>query len=60
MNAPDPINRYTRAVRAALAPLPLPVPSMLRQQRLCRIRLHAITREIGQRYAREAALGAER
>jgi hypothetical protein len=29
----------------------------LRQRRECRIRLHKLTVEIGQRYAREAAAG---
>jgi len=45
-----------------LRPLPQPItlPSMLRQQRLCRIQLHRITVEIGQRYAREATPGSER
>lgn len=57
MNTP---NRYTPAVRASLAPLPAPLPSMLRFQRLCRIELRKLTNEIGQRYAREAAQGAER
>jgi len=54
MNTP---NRYTPAVRAALAPLPASLPSMLRERRLCRIELRKITVEIGQRYAREAAVG---
>ena len=54
MNTP---NRYTPAVRAALAPLPLPMPSMLRFQRLCRIELHKLTREIARRYAADAAAG---
>ncbi len=57
MTAP---NRYTPAVRAALAPLPPPLPSMLRFQRLCRIELRRITVEIGQRYAREATSGSDR
>ncbi len=56
MNAPDPINRYTRAVRLALQPLPV-LPSMLRQQRLCRIALAAVTRDIARRYAMEQAAG---
>jgi hypothetical protein len=51
MNTP---NRYP-AVRAALAPLPM--PSMLRFQRLCRIELHKLTREIARRYAAEQAAG---
>ena len=61
MNAPEPINRYSRTVQLALQPLPVvvPVPSMLRERRWCRIELHKITVEIGQRYAREAAEGAE-
>jgi hypothetical protein len=59
MNAPDPINRYTRAVQLALQPLPV-LPSMLRQRRICRIQLRHLTNAVGQRYAREAALGAER
>ncbi len=60
MNAPEPINRYTPAVRAALAPLPLPLPSMLRQQRECRIALAGITRDIARRYAEEQAASAGR
>lgn len=58
MNAPEPINRYSRAVQLALKPLPV-LPSMLRERRWCRIELRKITIEIGQRYAREAAQGAE-
>ena len=54
MNTP---NRYPAHLRAALAPLPLPMPSMLRFQRLCRIELRKLTNEIGQQYAREAAAG---
>lgn len=54
MNTP---NRYTPTVRAALAPLPAPLPSMLRFQRLCRIELRKLTNEIGQRYAAEQAAG---
>lgn len=54
------MNRYPAHIRAALAPLPLPIPSMLRERRLCRIQLRAITVEIGQRYAREATPGNER
>jgi hypothetical protein len=53
MNTPP--NRYTPAVRAALAPLPM--PSMLRFQRLCRIELRKLTREIARRYAADAAAG---
>jgi hypothetical protein len=53
MNTPP--NSYTPAVRAALAPLPM--PSMLRFQRLCRIGLRKLTNEIGQRYAAEQAAG---
>jgi hypothetical protein len=60
VNAPDLVNRWTPAVRAALAPLPVRLPSMLRQQRLCRIRLRGITRDIARRYADEAAAGAGR
>lgn len=57
MNAPDPINRYSRAVQRA----PLPVlPSMLRQRRICRIQLRHLTNSVGQRYAREATPGSER
>jgi hypothetical protein len=60
VNAPDPINRYTRAVQLALQPLPV-LPSMLRQRRECRIELHKeLTRAIARRYALEAAQGAER
>lgn len=58
MNASDLISRYSRGVRTALAPLPLPLPSMLRQQRLCRIALAGITRDIARRYAQEQAAGA--
>ena len=58
MNAPDPINRYSRTVQLMLKPLPV-LPSMLRERRECRIELHKLTTEIGQRYAREAAAGAE-
>ncbi|MFN7611445.1 MAG: hypothetical protein ACK5QX_11005 [bacterium] len=56
MNAPEPINRYSRTVQLALQPLPV-LPSMLRERRECRIELHKLTVEIGQRYAREAAAG---
>jgi hypothetical protein len=59
VNAPDHINRYSRTVQLALQPLPV-LPSMLRERRECRIELRKITVEIGQRYAREAAQGAER
>ena len=59
MNAPDPINRYSRTVQLMLKPLPV-LPSMLRQRRICRVELHKLTNEIGQRYAREQAAGAER
>ena len=55
VNAP---NRYPRAVQLALQPLPV-LPSMLRERRLCRIELRKITVQIGQRYALEAAQGAE-
>jgi hypothetical protein len=51
------VNRYPAALRAALAPLPLPMPSMLRQQRVCRIQLAALTRDIARRYAAEQAAG---
>jgi hypothetical protein len=54
MNTP---NRYPAHLRAALAPLPLPLPSMLRFQRLCRIELHKLTREIARRYEDEQAAG---
>jgi hypothetical protein len=61
VSAPQPINRYSRTVQLMLKPLPavVPVPSMLRERRECRIELHKLTTEIGQRYAREAAQGAE-
>lgn len=51
-----------RLTPAFLRPIQLPVvlPSMLKQQRLCRIALRKITVEIGQRYAREATPGDER
>jgi hypothetical protein len=48
---PMPIGDRPPALRTFLAPL----PSMLRQQRLCRVALRKLTTEIGQRYAREAA-----
>ena len=51
------LNRYTPAVRAALAPLPAPLPSMLRERRWARIELHKLTREIARRYAAEQAAG---
>jgi hypothetical protein len=51
MNAPDPINRYTRAVQLALQPLPV-LPSMLRQRRICRIQLRHLTNEINRRQER--------
>jgi hypothetical protein len=54
MNTP---NRYPAHLRAALAPLPAPLPSMLRFQRLCRIELRKLTNEISQRYAAEQAAG---
>jgi hypothetical protein len=54
MNTP---NRYPAHLRAALAPLPAPLPSMLRERRWARIELHKLTREIARRYAREAAAG---
>jgi hypothetical protein len=56
VNAPDPINRYSRTVQLMLKPLPV-LPSMLRERRECRIELRKITVEIGQRYAREATPG---
>lgn len=57
--APEVKQRLTPAF---LRPIPQPVklPSMLRQQRLCRIALRKITVQIGQRYAREATPGSER
>jgi hypothetical protein len=48
------VNRYPAALRAALAPLPFPMPSMLRQQRLCRIQLAALTRDIARRLRTES------
>jgi hypothetical protein len=55
----ETLTRYSRAVQLMLKPLPA-LPSMLRERRLCRIQLRAITVEIGQRYAREAAPGSDR
>jgi hypothetical protein len=55
----ETINRYSRAVQLMLKPLPA-LPSMLRERRLCRVQLRAITVEIGQRYAREATPGNDR
>lgn len=60
MNAPELVNRYPAHLRAALAPLPFQMPSMLRQQRVCRIQLAALTRDIARRYAQEQAAGAGR
>jgi hypothetical protein len=54
---PMPIGDRPPALRTFLAPLPEPLPSMLRQQRLCRIALRRLTNEIGQQYAREQADG---
>jgi hypothetical protein len=54
MNTP---NRYPAHLRAALAPLPAPLPSMLRERRWARIELHKLTREIARRYAADAAAG---
>ncbi len=54
MNTP---NRYPAHLRAALAPLPLPMPSMLRERRWARIELHKLTRDIARRYAAEQAAG---
>ena len=54
----ETLNRYSRSVQLMLKPLPV-LPSMLRERRLCRIQLRAITVEIGQRYAREATPGSE-
>jgi hypothetical protein len=55
----DTLTRYSRAVQLMLKPLPA-LPSMLRERRMCRIQLRAITVEIGQRYAREATSGNDR
>jgi hypothetical protein len=47
----ETLTRYSRAVQLMLKPLPA-LPSMLRERRLCRIQLRAITVEINRRQER--------